>query len=379
MGAKRVRDLFSEARQKTPCIIFIDEIDTIGKKRSNSNSFSGGFSGNDEREQTLNQLLSELDGFNNNDGILILASTNRKDILDPALIRPGRFDRIINIPLPDLTSRKQIINLYLKNKKTTPNIDVDLIAELTDGYSGAELKNLINEASILAVRQGLETIGINELSNAIEKSIVGLIKNTDTRVPETKLRVSIHEVGHSFLTMYYSKYFDLQKISIKSTYSGAGGYTLFTEKSKYKDGGLYTKDLLNKRLIINMGGKAAESIWFGDEHVSLGATQDLKQSNLLARKMIGLFGMGNTLETFYNDDIDNQINLVQNSNKFSEKTKETFDTESMNLVSDAYLKAKEILKKNKLICEKMSNLLLEKQVLNSNDLNEFVKNITFEN
>jgi len=372
MGAKRVRDLFEEAREKSPCIIFIDEIDAIGKQRGNSNNFGG----NDEREQTLNQLLAEMDGFNNNDGIIVLASTNRKDILDKALIRPGRFDRIINIPLPDLISRKQIIELYLKKKNINSNVDLNIntnfLAELTDGFSGAELKNVINEAAILAARLGLEKITINELLNAIEKSIVGLIKNTDTRQVETKLRISYHEIGHAFLAMYYSKYFDLQKISIKSTYNGAGGYTLFNEKNEYRDGGLYTKDMLFKRLIVTMGGKAAESIWYNTEDISLGATQDLKQANQLARKMIGLFGMGEKLETFYNDESNYETN-----NKFSEKIKQTFDTESLKLVSDAFIKAKEILTDNKIICEELANLLLEKQVLNIDDFSKFYKNIVF--
>ena len=362
MGASRVRDLFSEARDKSPCIIFIDEIDAIGKQRGNGNSLNN----NDEREQTLNQLLAEMDGFNNNDGILILAATNRKDILDKALLRPGRFDRIIRISLPDKTSREQIIKSYLDQKKyIDKNIDTNSLAELTDGYSGAELKNLINEAAILSARKGLDIIGKKEISDALEKSIIGLIRKTDTRLPETKLRISIHEIGHAFLAMYYSEYFDLQKVSIKSTFNGAGGYTIFNEKPKYKDG-LYTRDILLKRLIITMAGKAAESIFYNNEQMSLGATQDLKQGNELARKMIGIFGMGEKLETFYNKEIESDTELF--SNKYSEKIKETFDLEALQLVSDAYNIAKIIITKNKIICDELVNLLLEKEILNNEDL-----------
>jgi len=370
VGAKRIRNLFEFARNNIPTIIFIDEIDAIGKKRENTN-----FNGNDEREQTLNQLLTEMDGFNNNDGILILAATNRKEILDKALLRPGRFDRIINIPLPDLNSRTQIINLYLKNKKYIEStIDINLLAELTNGYSGADLKNVINEAAILAARLGLKKITNMNILNALEKNLVGIIKNTDTRTNNTKLRISYHEIGHAFLVIYYSKYFDLQKISIKSTYSGAGGYTLFNEKIEYKDGGLYTKDMLFKRLIIIMGGKAAESIWYGNEEISLGATQDLKQANQLARKMIGLFGMGNDLETFYNQDLESELNYGT-TNKYSEKTKEMFDNETIKLVSESFIEAKNIINKNKEIFQRLSELLITKQILIKSDLKYFYKNI----
>jgi cell division protease FtsH len=365
MGASRVRDLFSEAREISPCIIFIDEIDAIGKQRG---GVGANFGGNDEREQTLNQLLAEMDGFNDNTDILVLAATNRKDVLDKALLRPGRFDRIIKIGLPDKTSRQQIIKFYLDKKNTDESVDINTISELTDGYSGAELKNLINEAAILAARIGATKITSNEISNALEKNMVGLIRNVDTRLPETKLRVSVHEIGHAFITLFFSKYFELQKVSIKSTYNGAGGYTLFREKSEYIGEGLYTKDILYKRLIITMGGKAAESIWYGNEQMSLGANQDLKQANSLARKMIGLFGMGDELETFYNENIDSSLpDFGYSNHKYSEKIKESFDMEALKLVSKAYGEAKEIIEKNSSEFNDLVNLLFEKEILNIND------------
>lgn len=359
VGASRVRELFNFARMYSPSIIFIDEIDAIGKHRSNGLS-----AGHSEHDQTLNQLLSEMDGFGNNTGILVLGATNRKDMLDKALLRPGRFDRVITIGLPDRTSRLEILNLYLKKKKhIDKNINVSTLAILTDGYSGADLKNLVNEASILAARRGSRKIKEYDLSNALEKGIVGLVKNNEDRSLETLNRVAVHEVGHAFIVINYREYFDLQKISIKSTYSGAGGYTIFTEKSTYKNDGLDTKDLLFKRLVISMGGKAAETIWYGGEQVSLGATQDLKQSNQLARKMVGIFGMGYELETFYNQEIDSHLDYNYGKSIYSDKTKEKFDFETMELVKMAYLEAKKIILDNKKNCSDIIDLLVDKKVL----------------
>jgi cell division protease FtsH len=374
VGALRVRELFESARKNRPSIIFIDEIDAIGGKRGNG---VGGGS-HTEHDQTLNQLLTEMDGFKDNSEILVLAATNRKDVLDPALLRPGRFDRQIHISLPDKISRKKILELYLKEKKKKErNINISTIAELTDGFSGADLKNLINEAAILAARKGGKMITSNDLTNAMEKLVVGLERNIDDRSDEAKHRVSIHEVGHGFLAMYFDEYFDLQKISIKSTYNGAGGYTLMSEKTQYKNGGLYTKDLLFKKIVILLGGKAAESIWYGEEKVSFGATQDLKQSNQLARKMVEMFGMGSgDLETFYNPDLDtnNHINSIH-----SEKTKERIDGEILEIISNAYTKAKSILKTNKDNCDEIAEKLLENKILYRKDMDSFyslIKNIT---
>ena len=302
MGALKVRNLFKEARQKKPCIIFIDEIDAIGKKRSNN------LNSNDEREQTLNQILAEMDGFEDNEGLTILAATNRKDILDEALIRPGRFDRIIKIGLPDKTSREQILKFYLDRKSIDDSIDITSLSEITDGFSGAQLKNLVNEAAILAVRENSKIISRVNIDNALEKLAVGLIRNVDTRSKEVLYRVAVHEMGHALIALLYNKYFDIFKVSIKATYNGAGGYTLFSEKPEFKDGGLYTKDLLFKRLVIAMGGKAAESLFYGNEYISLGAVEDLRQANKLAKRMIGNFGMGNKLEVFFNEDIGDDSN-----------------------------------------------------------------------
>ena len=344
VGAMRIRSLFEQARDNKPCIIFIDEIDAIGKQRGQSGVFT-----NDEREQTLNQLLVEMDGFKENNDIIVIAATNRKDILDQALLRPGRFDRSITIPLPDRKSRRDILNVYLRNKKLDYKIDLDGLVDLTAGYSGAQLKNLINEASIFAARQGQTMITQDYLNDAFEKISIGIIKKNDDRDLETKTRVSIHECGHALQVILNEKYFNLQKVTIKQTYSGAGGYTLFSEKSEIIEGGLYTKDLFKKRLTIALGGKAAEEIYFGNDFISAGATMDLNQANQLALSMIEKYGMGNKLSNFYKQN-ENQFN-----NKYSESTKNMIDTEVRNLVNEAY----EDAKKNILINKEKFDLVLK--------------------
>jgi len=371
MGAARVRELFKNARENRPCIIFIDEIDAVGRQRG-----AGINMANDEREQTLNQILYEMDGFNDNNDIIIMAATNRKDVLDQALLRPGRFDRIIRVPLPDTPSREKILEFYLKNKSLEKPFDVSLIAELTSGFSGAQLKNLINEAAILSARYNYTTIQERYIFDAFEKSVVGLIKTNATIAPDTKLRVALHEAGHTLLTLKFKEYFDFQKVSIQPTYNGAGGYTLFSEKPEIKEGGLYTKDLFKKRLIITMGGKAAESIYYGDNHVSLGAVQDLSQANSLAKRMIGNFGMGNKLEVFYNEDVSDESNpflgrSFGTGSKYSQSTKYMMDKETLELVKEAYQEAKKIISFNRVYLIKIAELLQNNTVIYSKDMPNF--------
>ena len=372
MGASRVRDLFENARNNKPSIIFIDEIDAVGRQRG-----SGSNMANDEREQTLNQLLYEMDGFNNNDDIVVIAATNRKDVLDQALLRPGRFDRIIRVPLPDKSSREKIIEYYLKNKNIDKPFDISSIAELTDGFSGAQIKNLINEAAILSVRNNYNTLQEQFVFDSFEKIIVGLIKSNTSVSPATKLRVSIHESGHSLLTLYFNEYFDFKKASIQPTYNGAGGYTLFSEKPEIKESGLYTKDMLKKRLIIAMGGKAAETIYYGNENVSVGAIQDLKQANNLAKRMIGNFGMGDKLEVFFNEDINDNSNpflgksLVASNDKYSQRTRCIIDKETLDLVNEAYNKAKDILQQNQDKLIEFAELLQNNTIIYKKDLDKF--------
>ena len=366
MGAAKVRDLFSNARNNKPAIIFIDEIDAVAKQRG-----SGFNNGNDEREQTLNQLLYEMDGFNNNEDIVIMAATNRRDILDQAILRPGRFDRIIRVSLPDIDSRKKIIDYYLTNKNIENNFNVNSIAELTEGFSGAQLKNLINEAIILSARNNYTSLQEQYIFESFEKSIVGLIRKNATVAAVTQKRVAIHESGHSLLTLFFNETFEFKKASIQPTYNGAGGYTLYNEKPDIRNGGLYTKDTLKKKLIITMGGKAAESIYYGNNYVSLGAIEDLRQANKLAKRMIGNFGMGKDLEVFYNEDIGDDSNSFSSrsfTDKYSEQTKETMDNESLELVQKAYKNAVKILTSNYDKMIYFSDLLLNNTVVNRENL-----------
>jgi cell division protease FtsH len=358
VGAQRVRRLFQEARDNSPCIIFIDEIDAIGKQRSVG--FNGG---NDEKDQTLNQLLYEMDGFNNNENIVVMAATNRVDTLDKALLRPGRFDKVINIPLPDKYSRTQILNNYLKEKNTT-DIDVSLLAELTNRFSGAELKKLVNEATIMAVKNNKTTVSNSDMLNSFEKSMVGLINNNANVSDDTKMRVAIHEIGHALLVINSSNYFDLLKVSIQRTNNGMGGYTLFNEKPELSEGGLYTRNIFKRNLAILMGGKAAESVVYGDDFVSLGATDDLKRANLLAGQMINNFGMGNKTNVFYNNVGAN----VANAGDLSDYKKYELEIESYSLVKTAYDEAKQFLTENKKSLLDLATMLKDKTNLYPNDI-----------
>ena len=372
MGASKVRNLFKKARENQPCIIFIDEIDAVGKQRG-----TGVNVGNDEREQTLNQLLAEMDGFSTNDNVLIIAATNRKDVLDSALLRPGRFDRIVQVPLPDKPSRKSILEVHSQNKTLAKDVSLDTFAEFTAGYSGAQLKNLLNEAAINAVRESKAIISNENIKDALEKLTVGIIRKNDTRTYDTIRRVCIHELGHAYLTATFNEYFNLKKVSIKSTYNGAGGYTLFSEKPEIVDGGMYTKDILKKRIIIALGGKAAESIFYGDDFVSVGASNDLMQANNLAKRMIGNYGMGDSLKTYYNSDSEGKNpflgrTLASPNAELSDKTKELFDKEVRDLVDECYKEAIRILQINKSKVNVLANILYHLDIMDGDIFTEYL-------
>jgi cell division protease FtsH len=380
VGAQRVREIFRIARDNRPCILFIDEIDAIGKTRGKGTSF------NDEREQTLNQLLSEMDGFQDNEGILVIGATNLKDSLDAALLRPGRFDRIINIPLPDLNSREMILKQYIDSKPwKMVNVSVQNLASMTAGFSGADLKNLINEATIHAVRRfqalgynglGLakmdihkKTITEKDLSDALEKILVGIIKQNDTRSLDLKQRVALHELGHAYMVAQYPHYFQLQKVSIQSTYSGIGGYTMFKAHDEIVEGGMYTKDFFEKRIQIALGGKACEEIFYGKQFVSLGASRDLEEANHLAKQMIEQYGMGTGDWSVYSHP-----NLNKNSNPplggggndISDTQKAVLEKEALMLVTNAYYETLQLLEKNREILEKSRDLLISERTIFGN-------------
>lgn len=362
VGAMRVRKLFEEARKAAPSIVFIDEIDAIGKQRGRG----GMMTGNDEAEQTLNQLLTEMDGFQANTNITVIAATNRADILDSALLRPGRFDRIIRIPLPDLASREAILKLYLKNKMIEQGINLGALAKLTAGFSGAQLSNLINEAAILAARSGDLVIRQRFLDDALEKLLIGIKKRVDTRDDTTKRRIAIHEVGHAFVVQQFPDYFDLQKISIQPTYSGAGGYTIFTEKESIAEYGLYTKDFLMKRLMVAMGGKAAEAVYYGENFISVGASMDLKQATELARDMVEKYGMGDSLRSFSKEN--------GYGTTYSDMIYTISDTDVMELVNQAYEAAVELITENKMKTDAAVNVLINSVIMDSPEFINILEN-----
>ena len=371
LGASKIRSLFEKARQNKPCILFIDEIDAVGRQRG-----AGVNMANDEREQTLNQLLAEMDGFADNEGILIMGATNRKDVLDQALLRPGRFDRLLNVPLPDVDSRLSILNVHSANKSFAEDVDLNFLADLTAGFSGAQLKNLLNEGAIHAAREGNSVISVSNLLEALDKLIVGIVKKTDTRDKDARKRVAIHETGHAILAALFDKYFELKKVSIQSTYNGAGGYTIFNEYRNITESGLYTKDMLVKRLIVALGGKAAETIFYGKEQVSVGAVQDLKQANDLAKKMVGNYGMGTKLEVFYNNEMDNGTPFLGRSLSSgggnAESTKYDFDREVLSIINRAYEEAKKIITENKDIMETIVDDLLKDEIILGKDFKSYL-------
>jgi cell division protease FtsH len=260
------------------------------------------------------------------------------------------------------------LQVHARNKKLDENINLDYIAELTAGFSGAQLKNLLNEAAIYAVRNGSTMITEANIVDALEKLVVGIVKTRDERSPDSLKRVAIHEIGHAFLAAHFKQYFDLKKVTIQSTYNGAGGYTLFNEYLNITESGLYTKDLLTKRLIVTMGGKAAETIYYGNDYVSVGAVQDLKQANNLAKRMIGNYGMGNKLEAFYNENVEDDRNpflgrSLALGSKYSERTKDIMDRETLELVTFALNEAKNILMNHQQIVNDLVDCLFNNTTL----------------
>jgi len=357
LGALRVRNLFTDARAHTPCVIFIDEIDAIGKKRSGAEGPSSG--GNDEKDQTLNQLLAEMDGFKSNSGIIVLAATNRKDVLDPALLRPGRFDRLVTIPLPDFRSRVQIFDLYLQKRNDTLSGDIvsSELAKMSGGFSGADIQNILNEAAIGIARKNETSLTRASIMESFEKRMIGVKKRTDERSMDVKRRVAIHEIGHAHMVEQYREHFELHKISIQSSYSGVGGFTLFNEKDEIREGGLYTKNILKQRLMIALGGKAAEEVFYGEENVSVGATMDLNQANALATDMIEKYGMGTDLHVFYKSNTPSMFST------YSEYTRKMIDQEVSHLVEQAYDNALTIISEKKEYITDVSERLIHSIVM----------------
>lgn len=343
MGALRVRRLFEYARKNSPCIVFIDEIDAIGQRRKQN------VIGNEEREQALNQLLYEMDGFQPNDGILVVAATNRKDILDEALIRPGRFDRVVHIPLPDRASRLDIIKIFVKDRAVDKDVDWGFFALQTDGFSGADIGQWINDATIVSLRANETVLTHGSLWGALERVRVGVKKGSDTRPDDIRRRVAIHEAGHTLLSLCFPEYFLFQSVTIRETYSGIGGYTMYNIVPELAESGMITKDLLMRQVQLLLGGRVAESVFYSDQYVSVGAHDDLNQANALCRQMVAEFGMGTKLHNVVSPGEGEAV---------SEQLLAMTDQDTLSLLRSALYETRRLVQKHKDFIDQLAEELL---------------------
>lgn len=365
-GAAKVRDLFKQAKEKAPCIVFIDEIDTIGKKRD-----GGGFSGNDEREQTLNQLLTEMDGFDNQKGIVVLAATNRPDSLDAALLRPGRFDRRVPVELPDLAGRKAILELHTKDVKTEPGIDLTTIARATPGASGADLANIINEGALRAVRLGRKRATQEDFEESVEVVIAGQQRRSTVLSDHEKQVVAYHEIGHAIVAARQKGSAPVTKITIVPRTSGALGYTMQVEEDERF---LTTKQEVLDKLAVYCGGRAAEELIFGE--MTTGAANDIEQATKLARNMITRFGMSEEFGMMALGTVQNAYLNQDTSLTCAPGTAERVDAAVLKLITEAHERAMQILKENKFKLHELAHYLYKKETITGD---EFMSLLTREN
>lgn len=363
MGAAKVRDLFKQANEKAPCIVFIDEIDTIGKKRD-----SGAYGGNDEREQTLNQLLAEMDGFDATKGVVILAATNRPESLDPALLRPGRFDRRIPVELPDLAGREAILKVHAKDVRISDDVDFNAIARATAGASGAELANIINEAAIRAVKMGRQIVAQEDLEESVETVIAGAQRKNAVLSDKDKRTVAYHETGHALVAALQTNSAPVTKITIVPRTSGALGYTMQVDEG---DRVLMSREEIENKIATLTGGRAAEEVVIGS--ISTGASNDIEQATKLARAYFTRYGMSDRFD---------MVALEQQSNKYlggdaslacSEKTSGEIDAAVIDLVRAQHKKAVEILKSNEPALHRIANYLLEKETITGDEFMEILR------
>ena len=362
MGAARVRDLFKQAQDKAPCIVFIDEIDTIGKKRD-----SGGISGNDEREQTLNQLLTEMDGFSGEKGVIILAATNRPDSLDPALLRPGRFDRRIPVELPDLKGREAILQVHARKIKVESGVDFNAIARATSGASGAELANIINEAALRAVREGHSSVRQDDLEESVEVVIAGYQRKGAVIPPKEKKIVAYHEIGHALVAAKQTESAPVHKITSIPRTSGALGYTMQVEEG---ESNLVTKEEAFNKIVTYTGGRAAEELIFGT--FTSGASNDIEQATKLARSMVTRLGMSANFDMMALETISNQYLGGDASLACSPETAARIDSEVLDIIKKAHEKAIMILKENIEKLHELAAYLLEKETITGEEFTEIL-------
>ncbi|HEY9821019.1 MAG TPA: ATP-dependent zinc metalloprotease FtsH3 [Candidatus Sericytochromatia bacterium] len=371
VGASRVRDLFEQAKTNAPCIVFIDEIDAVGRQRG-----AGLGGGNDEREQTLNQLLTEMDGFEGNTGIIIIAATNRPDVLDAALLRPGRFDRQVVVDRPDYAGRLEILNVHARGKTLAKDVDLEKIARRTPGFTGADLSNLLNEAAILAARRNFTEISMDEVNDAIDRVLAGPEKKDRVMSEKRKTLVAYHEAGHALVGALMPDYDPVQKISIIPR-GRAGGLTWFTPSEDRMDSGLYSRSYLQNQMAVALGGRLAEEIIFGEEEVTTGASNDLQQVTRVARQMVTRFGMSDRLGPVALGRQNGNMFLgreIASDRDFSDSTAATIDEEVRKLVDEAYLRAKDVLVSNKHVLDKLAEMLIEKETVDADELQEVLAN-----
>ena len=362
MGASKVRDLFKQAKEKAPCIVFIDEIDAIGGKRSN-----GGVGGHDEREQTLNQLLTEMDGFEGNSGVVILAATNRPETLDPALTRPGRFDRRVPVELPDLKGREEILKVHVKKIKVEPNVDYTQIARMASGASGAELANIVNEAALRAVRQGRKAATQADLEESIETVIAGYQKKNAILTDREKMVVAYHEIGHALVAAKQSNSAPVQKITIVPRTSGALGYTMQVDEGNHY---LMTKEEIENKIATYTGGRVAEEIAVGS--ITTGASNDIEQATKLARAMITRFGMNDEFGMVAFETVSNQYLGGDTALACSAETQTKIDEKVVGVVKEQYEKAKKIITENKRKLDQLAQYLYINETITGDEFMEIL-------
>ena len=362
MGASKVRDLFKQAKEKAPCIVFIDEIDAIGQKRN-----SGQFGGNDEREQTLNQLLTEMDGFEGNTGVIILAATNRPDSLDPALTRPGRFDRRVPVELPDLKGREEILKVHAKKVKIAPGVDFNTVARMASGASGAELANIVNEAALRAVRAGRKSVTQADLEESIEVVIAGYQKKNSILTDHEKCIVAYHEIGHALVAAKQTHSAPVQKITIIPRTSGALGYTMQVDEGNHY---LMNKEELENKIATLTGGRAAEEVVF--HSITTGASNDIEQATKLARAMLTRYGMSDEFDMVALETVNNQYLGGDTSLACSAQTQCEIDQKVVELVKAQHAKAVQILTDNRAKLDELAQYLYQKETITGDEFMEIL-------
>ena len=369
MGASKVRDLFKQAKEKAPCIVFIDEIDAIGQKRN-----SGQFGGNDEREQTLNQLLTEMDGFEGNTGVIILAATNRPDSLDPALTRPGRFDRRVPVELPDLKGREEILKVHAKKVKIAPGVDFNTVARMASGASGAELANIVNEAALRAVRAGRKSVTQADLEESIEVVIAGYQKKNSILTDHEKCIVAYHEIGHALVAAKQSNSAPVQKITIIPRTSGALGYTMQVDEGNHY---LMNKAELENKIATLTGGRAAEEVAFNS--ITTGASNDIEQATKLARAMLTRYGMSDEFDMVALETVNNQYLGGDTSLSCSAQTQREIDQKVVELVKTQHEKAIRILTENRAKLDELAQYLYQKETITGEEFMDILNRDDAEN